>query len=386
MRIAPRFTIAAVGVLVAAACGSHGGFVGASAGVNTGSALQTNAEEIATSIPLVRNSGNKSGFHVRISVAGTKRQNFLFDTGSGGLWVYENAIAHPKNAVRDLHIEAQNKYGSGLEYDGEVVATTVDFGKGLSAANLPLVRVDKAFCTTTSCTKTYGSGKNIIDKLEKDRGLWGTMGADLQPRPLSKNGHEADLYNALFALGSTWTRFGITPSAIDASPSLRGFAKIRMSAGPATHKPLPNGAKSWMRDVSVCYTIGGPSSYSACIATLFDTGADGVDFKTAATLSTQATKLCGRILTSGTRFTASTSGTHGAILAEFKAGTTQNWNEVKVATPAPSSSPQVNTGLTFYNRNEIVFDAVKGVVGLKPLDPPVHNFQSDCDAGQEGTL
>ena len=67
-------------------------------------------------------------------------------------------------------------------------------------------------------------------------------------------------------------------------------------------------------------------------------------------------------------------------LTQFAAGVTQNWNEVLVAKPGPSAPPNVNTGITLYNRNEISFDAVNGLVGLKPLDPPAHNFESDCAA------
>ena len=380
-RPSPRFSGAAVAVaaLFAAACASRSGFLNVPGGEIVGSTRLARAA--SSSIPLIHNSGKKSGFHVQLSIAGTKIRSFLFDTGSTGLWVYANTIAHPKDPVRDLHIEAKNTYGSGLQYEGEAVQTTVNFGDGKAVKNLPLVRVEKASCVTSSCIKTYGTG-NVIPRLEKDRGLWGTFGADIQPRPISEGTHKSDLYNALFGLGSPWTRFAVTPADIQAGPSLRGFTTLAMQPGPKTNAPLPNGAKSWMRDVLVCYTISGSSPiYSGCILTLFDTGADGVTFRTtsAALIPTQPTKHCGQILTPGKKFSANGSGTHDKLLAEFTAGVKQNWNEVKIATPKPSASPEVNTGLTFYNRNEIVFDAVRGLVGLRPLDPPVHNFQTDCD-------
>ena len=377
----PRFSGAAVavGALLAAACALRSGFLNVPGSGNAANTRLANA--VPSSIPLIHNTGNKSGFHVQLSIAGTKARSFLFDTGSTGLWVYANTIAHPKDPVRDLHIEAKNTYGSGLHYEGEAVETTVDFGDGLVVKNLPLVRVEKASCVTNSCIKTYGTG-NVIRRLEKDRGLWGTFGADIQPKPISKAAHKSDLYNALFGLGNAWTRFAVTPADIEAGPSLRGFTTLAMLPGPKTNAPLPNGAKSWMRDVLVCYTISGSSPiYSGCVLTLFDTGADGVTFKTtsAAMIPTRPTEHCGQILTPGKKFSANGSGTHDKLLTAFTAGVTQNWNEVKIATPEPSASPQVNTGLTFYNRNELVFDAVRGRVGLRSLDPPVHNFQTDCD-------
>jgi hypothetical protein len=373
------------GALVVAACTAHNGFAGLPIAGSVGSALLTRAEP--TSIPLIANAGRKSGFHVQLSIAGTPAKSFLFDTGSGGLWVYANTIAMPKKPVRDLHIAAQNRYGSGLQYDGEVVETTADFGNGLSAT-LPLVRVEKASCVTSGCTKKYGKG-NIILLLEKERRLWGTMGADLQPKPVSQGANKSDLYNLLFALGNVWTRFAVTPKAVLASPSETGFTTLDMVPGPKTNQPLPNGAKSWKRDVNVCYSIRPPgvasakgSIFNGCLTTVFDTGEEaGVALNTedASKVPTESTK-CGFILKPGELFAAYAPVESGALLTKFAAGVTQNWNEVLVATPEPSAPPNVNTGITFYNRNEISFDAVHGRVGLKPLDPPAHHFESDCAA------
>jgi hypothetical protein len=365
--------------LAVAACASHDGFAGLP---STGAAPpELRANVLPTSIPLIPNSGNKSGFHVQLSIAGTRAKSFLFDTGSGGLWVYANTIAHPKQAVKDLHIAAHNTYGSGLHYDGEVVETTAAFGKGL-AATLPLVRVENAYCVTTGCTRVYGSG-DVIMRLEKERGLWGTLGADLQPIAVSQGAKKSELYNLLFALGSVWTRFAVTPGAVVAAPPQSGFTTLDMLPGPAPNQPLPNGAKSWARDVRVCFAIAHGSIFSGCMTTLFDTGAEsGITFQTqdADKIPTVSTH-CGSILEPGKRFSANAPAANGKVLTAFLAGVTQNWNEVHVVTPKPSATPQVNTGITFYNRNEISFDAVHGRVGLKRLDPPAHNFESDCNSG-----
>ncbi len=365
-------------VLALAGCGAHGSVPGLpSAGSNT-RMLSPNAAP--RSIPLIKNDQDKSGFHVQLSVAGTKTQDFLFDTGSGGLWVYANAIANPKNKVRDLHITTHNKYGSGLYYEGELVESTVSFGQGLSIASLPFVSVAKAYCLTASCKKKYGSGSNIIDSLEKDRGLWGTFGADLEPRALSSGTHKGELYNGLFGLSAAWTIFGVTPTAIEASPSTNGLLSIPMIAGPKTNGQLPNGAQSWQRDVRACYAIRGTSTFfSRCLRTLFDTGAAGVMLRSAGTQSipTLASQHCGTIVVGSNTVTLS-AGSSGSRIGGFATGVKQNWNEVKVTAPNPTSSPQVNTGLTFYNRNEIIFDAVHGSISFKHLHPAVRNFVENC--------
>jgi len=351
-------------LVAAAACGSHNEFVAAPSGP-------------PASIPLLFNRGDKTGYHVQLSIAGTTVRSFLFDTGSGGLWVYANTIAHPKNKVRELHIKTSNQYGSGLYYKGEAVETTVDFGDGLPVETVPIVRVTAAYCLSDSCKKKFGEG-DVIKRLERERDLWGTFGADLEPRPIAEGKRASNLFNVLFGLGKAWTSFAVVPSEIEAAPATSDFTEIAMRAGPMTHGPLPNGAKSWSRDVSVCYRISNRATiFSSCLPTVFDTGASGVTLRsgTSGTLPSQDTPECGTILQAGTAFEAEASGKE---LASFTAGLKQNWNEVRLVTPSPTSSPQVNTGLTFYNRNAIAFDAVHGLVGLKPLSPPVHRFESDC--------
>jgi hypothetical protein len=371
--------IAFAGTVGLAACGMHG-----LAGVPpVGNAEDGLPARVPTTLTLVENGDDKTGYHLQLSIAGTTARGFLFDTGSPGFWVYANTIAQPNKRIRDLHIPTSIKYSSGLLYEGRAVETTVNFGTGFPTVTVPLVSVTKAYCVTKSCKKKYGKG-NVIDALEKERGLWGTFGADLEPKQIAHGRHHADLYNLLFALGKVWTSFAVAPGELDASPSLTGFTTIAMKRGPATYAPLPNGAKSWERDVRACFKIGAPKTiYSGCLPTLFDTGASGVSFRTAAAanLPSQTTKRCGSILEAGKSFVARTQAAQ--ILAAFKSGTTQNWNEVRLETPSPTQSPQVNTGLTFYNRNEIAFDAVRGRVSLKALKPPTHDFESDCDSSQE---
>jgi hypothetical protein len=367
---------AATAVLALAGCNAHGG-VGVPA---VGNPQMQVPASVATKLALVSNSGDKTGYHLQLSIAGTTTRGFLFDTGSGGLWVFANTLSHPQKPVRNLHIPTTNTYGSGLKYVGEAVETTVDFGAGFPTVKVPLVRVTNAYCVTKSCKKKFGDG-NVIDAVEKERGLWGTFGADLEPKQIARGTRRADLYNVLFALGSAWTSFAVAPGELDASPSWSGFTVLQLQRGPSTYKPLPNGAKSWQRDAQACFKIDdGAELYSQCLPTLFDTGASGVSFRTSAAgkLPSQETTQCGLVLKAGTSFVAQTPSQK--LLASFKSGTTQNWNEVRLETPGPTKSPQVNTGLTFYNRNEIAFDAVRGSVGLRRLVPPKHYFESDCQA------
>lgn len=96
-------------------------------------------------VPLYQNTGTKPGLHVMLSVGGHSPEPFLLDTGSGGLWVYPNAVG--AYTMPSPPVAAENEYRSGLIYNGTVVYTTVGFhGAGITTATVPVVLVQSASC------------------------------------------------------------------------------------------------------------------------------------------------------------------------------------------------------------------------------------------------
>jgi hypothetical protein len=67
----------------------------------------------------------------------------------------------------------------------------------------------------------------------------------------------------------------------------------------------------------------------------------------------------------------------GPVLEDFDAGKKANWNVVENQLNG-HTEPRVNTGLTFYNRDEILFDAANGRVGLQKLATPGQISRSGC--------
>jgi hypothetical protein len=342
-------------------------------------------------VPLHQNTGTKPGLHVMLSVGGHAAAPFLLDTGSGGLWVYPNAMG--AYTTSSPPVAAENEYHSGLIYDGTVVYTTVGFhDAGVTTATVPVVLVQSASCDPSLTGKdlegcpAYVSSANCpnvqpgqqdagILCVEEARKLDGTFGADLEPKPEPSASPTVDLYNVLFAIAPWATTFVVTPTALElGAQSTKGFVMLPMT--PFTPSAaLPNGARGWQRDVTVCYALGSSlSGQAGCLPTVFDTGASqtvGLQFPVSVK---ERNTTCGQLVDEHLAFTARQPGA-GAMLASFVTGFSENVDAIVVK---PSSPPQVNTGLTLYNYDEVLYDAARGYVGLRPLSAIGKLWETKC--------
>lgn len=398
MRVTPRTLFGLLLFTSAIACSSRTSLVPDTYGFAPGLwSLKTTPPPHAT-IRLYHNQREKAGLNLELSVGGALRKPFLLDSGSSGLWVYFNAIGPAKSYV-NTHVPATNTYTSGIVYDGTVVYTSVTFDGGLVAKTVPIVLVKSAKCTkrkqncpaavtNRNCPSVYKNppktGASILC-LEAGRGLFGTFGADLEPTavptPASRANPRATqpvLYNVLFGIASWSTTFVITPGALQLGPNplaLRGFAfiKMRPTAEPTT---LPNGARGWKRDVTLCYAIA-TFVKRYCVDTLFDTGATNIHFQTSAPFAIPTSSANCSFVVRGQALTLSKP--NRALVASLKTGYNADWNAVLLETPKPGKTPEVNTGLTFYNRDEILFDARAGLVGIKALQTPGHLGRKGCN-------
>ena len=345
-------------------------------------------------------SSNKVGLQIVVQVAGAAEPKpLLFDSGSAGLWIYDNVIGKKYVSTK---IPASNYYSSGIVYGGTVVTTNVVFTNGYGAAvakNVPVVRVTSATCnpkvkggscpaqvTLQNCPRVFKNkptppGQAGIDCLEEGRKLFGTFGADVQPQvePMAGAAKTATIYTVLLAESA---RFIIDQSQIQLAPdpdALKGFTMFPMTAlTPPVPGTLPNGAQQFSSHFKLCYRIG-KSVTDYCAPTIFDTGAAGaIDFKGGAVF--------GRVPTT----TVSCSGASHefarahlpvavwapvngkrAQVGAFDSGYTLNWNALYFdSSTGLEKVPTVNAGLAFYNRDEVYFDAVAGKVGVKPLSKP----------------
>ena len=139
---------------------------------------------------------------------------------------------------------------------------------------------------------------------------------------------------------------------------------VRMTlASPPPARPMPSGARGWVKTVNLCFSVGALRNY--CAETTFDTGAYNIDFLGPVKLPLVQTH-CGKRVKNGTHFEMRLPD--GTMLESFHTGEKANWNVVE--NHPNDTRPKVNTGLTFYNRDEILFDAANGRVGLqKPAAP-----------------
>jgi len=209
--------------------------------------------------------------------------------------------------------------------------------------------------------------------LEEGRKLFGTFGVDLGPsvystsRPAAKS---AVIHNLLyyiaptFVIDQTQLQLGPNPAAV------LNFQMIPMVAASPLPTAMPNGARPWLSHVPLCFTIGKYVKKPVCQPTLFDTGASDVNFKGGVTAPVPTSAACSPYAVKGLLVTMSRPHDESQPLATFKSGYVQNYNALRFTTPRPGKTPTTNTGLTFYNRDEIFFDAVKGRIGLLLLRKP----------------
>ncbi|MGC9992014.1 MAG: hypothetical protein ABSD52_06440 [Candidatus Cybelea sp.] len=328
------------------------------------------------------NTGTKAGLNVSLSVGGTSTRRFLLDTGSTGLWVYPNAIGH----YSKTRYAVMNSYGSGLVYEGILVYTIVDFGSGLATGEVPVALVQRATCTpsVTTCPATPSKhncpgvkpGRDAgIRCLEVGRKLFGTFGAALLTIPVPSKQPVTELYNVLFGIAQPWAgSFIVTPQAIEVGPyTTNGFDTMPLTLqSPAPAQPIPSGAHGWSKGATLCFRVGRLRNY--CIETTFDTGATSIDFLTAVKLPLKQTQ-CGERVKNGTPFEMRAQD--GTVLADFDAGQMANWNVI--TSHGPKGPLRVNTGVTFFNRDEVLFDAVNGRIGLRKLTTPGQIERTGCN-------
>jgi hypothetical protein len=334
-------------------------------------------------VPLGINDGSNGGFNLTLRVGGGRPHPYLFDTGSTGLWVYRNAVGRYA-ATKQI---VTNQYGSGLIYSGILAYATVDFGNGLVAKPAPVAVVQSASCKSTvpdcpahlspqNCPGVKPGRNAGIRCLEAGRKLYGTFGASLSSFPIPAASPIAEMYNVFFAIDAPWAaRFVVTPTAVELGPyATEGFTMLPLTAASPLPQPIVSGATSWKRDVTACFTVGSATKHF-CIDTLFDTGASSIAFQVDNPKLPLVDTKCGYRVKP--RTPVEIRKTDGTVLASFEAGNVSNWNVLRPE--SVQSHPQVNTGLTFFNRDDILFDAVKGRVGLRPLKRPAHAAQRGCN-------
>ncbi|MBV8490442.1 MAG: hypothetical protein JO199_07935 [Candidatus Eremiobacteraeota bacterium] len=340
------------------------------------------------SIPLHVNTGNKVGYNIAVSVGGGPERPVLFDTGSTGLWIYPDAIGKD---YTDTGIEVQNRYPSGITYDGTLVYATVDFGNGLKTAKVPVELVRSAGCYADHpiCPAQAGGyncpnvrpGPNAgIECLEAGRGLYGHLGGAPWITPVGTSGH--DIFTVLLGIAQPWaSSYVVTPGAIEFGVDTSSFTKIPMKRAtiPLT-ETIPSGALAWMRtEITLCYTLGNAMK-NECLPTYFDTGASYVEIQGDFNIPLQRWE-CGRRVPSG--MTMQITLPDGTPFDSFQTGDKINWNTVihGQAGITPSIPTLVNLGLTPFNRFEILFDDKNGYVGFKPLAAPASTGESGCGRG-----
>ena len=410
-----RLTFGALAIATAVACTSHAQFLPGSSSYairarELGFAKPTPTPHAIIALGRLSGASTKSGMFIRVQLGGERPRPFLFDSGSQGFWMYANVFDPSAKGYKSTGVTAYNQYGSDITYSGTVYTGPISFvdsniGK-LTTQDVPFVVVQTAGCVTgttcpatpslDNCPNVFRHQRHAKDAgilcLEEGRKLFGTFGADLEPtvEPKGAKGgpNTAVLYNTLYGLGSWATSFMVNQTQLELGPKpnlYRDFTTILMDQLP---KPLPtklpNEARGWLLHVHLCYHLAGYTKKLVCLPSLFDTGAADMSFRGSppTTKSVPIYAPC-NVLAKGipATVTVESNGAAGPVLGSFATGYTTNYDAVKFLKPKKGKPDYVNTGLTFFNRNEIYFDGVRGFIGLHALSKPGNIGTSPCSKG-----
>jgi hypothetical protein len=343
--------------------------------------------QTAPSIPLNVNTGIKEGFNVVISAGGGPARPVLFDSGSAGLWIYPDAIGTYTTTPYDV----RQSYPSGITYEGTVVYTTIDFGNGLKTASIPVALVREAACSderphcaaepgSRGCPSVRPGPGAGIACLEASRKLYGHFGAAPWTIGIPRGSPQPkiELYNILLGIPQPWaSAYVVTPTQIVFGVPTTGFTLVPMQRAIPLPEPIPSGAFGWTRSVTICYTLG-TSLSNKCFPSIFDTGAANIVMQNVDL--PLAPGACGQQVPAGMPLEARLPD--GTVLGRFTTGDTPNRDIVRTGNSSLQTWPGgfVNTGFTFFNYDDVLFDMKNGYIGLRPRATPSSSAQA-CGGG-----
>jgi hypothetical protein len=316
----------------------------------------------------------KAGINVTITLSdgSSSTQMYEFDTGGKGFFASGVTVKDAVGAVA-------NAYDSGLAYTGEATYATISFPGATPAFTLPTPVLVGIISQVT-----YDGASDrlpIYSQVGGTGALYGDFGASLQPSAIDAGeGNDVSLLTILAQYGSGFI--------VDVGPfpaGTTGSGQLVLGLTPALRSLFPNVIPMLSSGLPPYVPQGGSGAGVATFAAalldgtlkvgqnsltnvpiIFDTGAPHTTFHTAGTMSQQQ-------FTPGPSVNVLlTAGANDFPILQFAAGPIagQNLVSVQPETPPAGSSTltypngYVNTGITPFFNNPILFDLENGVIGF----------------------
>ncbi|HYC91361.1 MAG TPA: hypothetical protein VEO54_19225 [Thermoanaerobaculia bacterium] len=314
----------------------------------------------------------KVGINVSVTPSGQSAaftNLYEFDTGGKGFFAGNVPTVVPPNPVGDV----DNKYDSGISYDGSATYATIAFPDTTPPLTLPLEMLIGVI-TSVRYPGATNPQLPVFTSLDGALHLYGDFGMSLAPNTGHSHKHTTvPLLSVLAQLGSQYGGFivdvgGYPPGSTPARVIL-GIAQLTsyfpnvfpMTAGgtyqpqdpPASQAGLPAINTFSAQPLTGTLQVGEQTFDDVQI--VFDTGAPQTTIHNLLPPNTPA---------SGQIILTVTHGTNSYEVLNFVASDEPGVNAVKVQGKPKGGTPTINTGLTPFFANPILFDLQNGTIGF----------------------
>jgi hypothetical protein len=345
------------------------------------SGLRADTPETVT-IPLqnILLPGGTYRLGIAASIGGGNQATYLLDTGSFGFFSAYKTGASWWGNFTDTGKSGNVSYTGGIAYNFDTVTANVTLG-GNSLATATDVRLGQIVSVTLNGTADAAFNTALMNGTAPEAGtFYGTLGAGL--------GRVDDGAGGLFSIiaqmpGNLASGFiihtggpgGKATLTIGLTPALRQEFSMQVPMqGQNTTVTFPgSGYPTYdLRLVSGHLKVDNSGArYTGKLDIIFDTGDPSAVIFDKDNLKVPKSDITNGLLTAGDRMTLAANGTVPANDWQWSvtAGTLTGQDRVVVSTTVPAGGPVINTGITPFFTQDIMFDIQNGVVGFNPITP-----------------
>ena len=291
------------------------------------------------------------GYFLEMAIAGGQPKRILLDTGSAGLRVPKEFLGN--TPIRRTGQNIKEVLSDGTILEGELVYTNVRFGLLPTAEPVPVQIVTGRQCTAQ---KPNCSAKSNVP-------FSGIIGVNYFEKSLPYNPLRklpGNLSNGFIVIGNGGSN---NNGSLILGLTANNQAGFKMAAWSKQSEINGVPGNRWDSQLSkVCLTIAGSSAKNLCNGKMItDTGTINgwTEFKSAST----AGKLKPGVLGSGNSLKLAMNGIFDYSLTP---GTRDGFNRWNLSiSPQAELATFVNTGITFFDKYDVLFDQVNGRQGFR---------------------
>ena len=330
-------------------------------------------EPLALPLPDGGTAPQGSRFVVDLRIGGAPAIRAFLDTGSSGIVLAPDAPPETLSAAGPGQGGFSVTYGSGVTATGVLGAATVTLGALTTAAPIPVAVVQQLSGGAAALQQLFGGSSAIVGI--GMRNYSSALGNPIVQMP----GNPAYVVMAPDFGGTTGT-LRIAPSAGD----LAGYRTVQLAPAPSTFPALAGGVPAWNDNGLAGCVTNATTGQQLCASTILDTGDPGAYLYWPGYTGSSPFPP-GSVVDVAVGPSSSPAGSFTVTVGASPQYGLDRFDVV------PSSQGHISLGTTIFARFDVLFDQVRGTIGLSPhastVSPPSDaglpcDVKYDCPAGQ----